>query len=131
MNASRTRAPARAVLALVLTLFLGTAVRAETDDDTGSSSDPGSSGVFPWIAFVMSVAAIGGLAALVRRRQREVAAEDPTGRGRVRAWYCRGCRRDAVGPACRQCGAANPFLDDAPDPAPRPVRPPARHRAAR
>jgi hypothetical protein len=113
MNASRARAPARPALALVLALALGTAARAGGDDDPGSSSDPPPSGGFPWIAFVASVAAVGGLAALVRRREREVAAGDPTGRGRPRAWYCRGCRRDAVGPACRQCGAANPFLDDA------------------
>jgi hypothetical protein len=127
MNASRARAPARPALALVLTLALGAAARAGGDDDPGSSSDPPSSGGFPWIAFVVSVAAIGGLAALVRRREREVAAEDPTGRGRARAWYCRACRQDAVGPACRQCGAANPFLGDAPDPA----RRPSGHRAAR
>jgi hypothetical protein len=116
-------------LALVLALVLGAVARGE-EEDTSSSADPEASGGFRWIAFVLSVAALGGLGYWVRRRQREVAELDPTGRGRINAWYCRECDRDVVGPKCPRCRAANPFLDDGQEAAPGRIRPSARQRAS-
>jgi hypothetical protein len=132
MNSSRTRAraPARLVLALALVLLLSPAARGE-EDTYSSSADPEASGGFPWIAFVLSVAALGGLGYWVRRRQRELALQDPTGRGRPLGWYCRECDRDVVGAKCPRCRAESPFLDDGMEAAPGRIRPSARQRAAR
>ena len=123
MNALQTLAPARLALVLGLALTLTAVARGQDEEyATSSSADPESSGGFPWACFVISVAAIGGLYALVRRRQREAAAEGRWDRGPAANWYCRACDRDVGGPTCPRCRAANPFLDASPDDGPRPGR---------
>ena len=109
MNVLHTLAPARPALALGLVLLLGAAARGQEEDASSTASDPESSGGSSWACFVISVAALGGLYALVRRRQREAAAA--WHRGRLVTWYCRACDRDVSGPACPHCQAPNPFLD--------------------
>lgn len=114
--------PAALALALGLVLALAATARGQLEEPPLPPPDPEAPAGFPWAAFVFSVAVIGGLFALVRRQQRQAAAEGRYDRGRLVTWYCRACDRDVSGPACPRCRAANPFLEPLPDDEPRPSR---------
>jgi hypothetical protein len=79
------------------------------DDSDAAAEEPAAEQGFPWLCFTVSVAALGGLYILVRRREREVEADQRRGGKPAAVWYCRACDRDVSGPECPRCRAANPF----------------------
>jgi hypothetical protein len=89
-------------------MTVGAAARGQEDIyERPTDSEPASEQGFPWICFVMSVATIGGLLALVYRAKRKSLKDGP-GTG----WYCRACDRDVVGQECPYCRAPNVFLHE-------------------
>ena len=101
-----------ALHALALMLLLTAPARGE--DEPVTPADAEADGGFPWLCFVTTVAALGGLYVFVRRRERTVEADERRRRGRLVDWYCRACDRDVTGRACPHCGTANPFGHEPP-----------------
>jgi hypothetical protein len=103
--------PIRA-LALALTLS-ATASAQDLPEPVPPDPEPAAEAGFPWLCFATSVAALGSLYVLVRRREREVGLDRPGVRKPELGWYCRACDRDVTGSECPHCRAPNPFLQDA------------------
>jgi len=95
-------------MAFALTFVPVGTIRGEADSDS-PAEEPAAGQGFPWLCFAVSVAALSGLYVLVRRREREVEADQRRGGKPAAAWYCRACDRDVSGPECPRCRSANPF----------------------
>jgi hypothetical protein len=103
----------RLAWALAVALTVGAAARGENPlEAQPSDPEPAAEAGFPWLCFAVSVAALGGLYGLVRRREREVGADRPGVRRPEPGWYCRACDHDVTGPECPRCHAPNPFLTE-------------------
>jgi hypothetical protein len=98
---------ARLARARALVLAPARLARAQDEED-----DPDGGQRFPWLCFTTSLAAIGGLYVLVRRREEAIEEDLRRGRGPEIGWYCRACDREVTGPECPRCGAENPFLHE-------------------
>jgi hypothetical protein len=99
--------------ALALALTFGAAARGQdpTDEPPPPPEEAEAQG-FPWLCFATSVAGLGGLFWLVRRRERELGLDQPGARRPETAWYCRACDRDVTGSECPRCRAPNPFIHE-------------------
>jgi hypothetical protein len=106
-----SRAPAGWTVALALAL--GAAARGQDlSDAPPPEPDPEAAEQgFPWLCFLTSVATLGGLFVLVRRREQEVHGDRPGIRELGAVWYCRTCDRDVSGKECPHCRAPNIFLN--------------------
>src|SRR3954452_15468623 len=102
----------RPAWALALTLALGAAARGEEDESPPPPQEEAEAQGFPWLCFATSVAGLGGLYWLLRRRERELGLDHPGARRPESSWYCRACDRDVTGPECPRCHAPNPFIHD-------------------
>jgi hypothetical protein len=103
----------RPVWALAVALAVATAARGQdVPDPPPADPEAAAEAGFPWLCFLTSVAALGGLYVLVRRREREVGLDRPGVRKPEPGWYCRACDKDVDGPECPRCHAPNPFLDE-------------------
>jgi hypothetical protein len=121
----RTRILARFALAFALALVPVATTSGQIDAvPRPADSDPDAASGFPWLCFVISVAALVGLYVVVRRRERATEAEYKAGRRPDDVWYCRACDRDVSGPICPHCRAPNPFI-------PEPIEHPPRNHAKR
>jgi hypothetical protein len=101
-----------AAWALALALTFGAAAHGQDEPESPRPDPEAAEQGFPWLCFATSVAALGGLYWLVRRRERELGLDGPGARQPESAWYCRACDRDVTGPECPHCQAPNPFLHE-------------------
>ncbi|MBO0697298.1 MAG: hypothetical protein J2P46_02785 [Zavarzinella sp.] len=109
---------ARAGWTLALALGLAAGAQAQNQFDAPPQDpDPEAAAEheagFPWLCFLTTVAALGGLFVFVRKREREVRGDRPTTPELGSVWYCRTCDRDVSGRECPYCRAPNVFLTDA------------------
>lgn len=101
------------IRALALALALAPAAHGQhLLDAPAPDPEPSEPAGFPWLCFGASVAAIGSLCFLVRRRERELGFDCSGARQPDLGWYCRACARDVTGSECPRCRAANPFIHD-------------------
>jgi hypothetical protein len=99
------------VLAFALTFVPVGSIRGETEPDV-APEEAAAGQEFPWLCFAMSVGTLAGLYILVRRREREIEADQQRGGTSAAVWYCRACGRDVSGSECPRCRAANPFTHE-------------------
>ena len=107
----RTRTVAPLAMAFALAFVPVGTIHGEADPDA-PPEEPAAGQEFPWFCFAVSVAALGGLYVLVRRREQEVEADQRRGGKPAAAWYCRACDRDVSGAECPRCRAASPFVHE-------------------
>jgi len=87
----RTRTVAPLAMALALAFVPVVTIRGEAVPDD-PPEEPAAGQEFPWICFAVSVAAVGALYVQVRRRERQVEADQRRG------------DRDVSGPVCPAAG---------------------------
>jgi hypothetical protein len=109
----RNSARMRWALALVVALTFNIIAHGQDNADPPPvDTEPAAEQGFPWLCFIITVAALVGLYFFVRRREQVVGADHPRGRDMENDWYCQACDRDVSGPECPHCRAANPFIHD-------------------
>jgi hypothetical protein len=107
----RTQTLAPFALAIAGALSPAGPARAQLDE-APPPADAAADRGYPWLCTIMSVAAVGGLFAAVRRRERAVEADRKRGIRPEPVWYCRRCDRDVSGQECPRCQAPNPFAHE-------------------
>src|SRR5262245_20999802 len=95
----RTRTVTPLAMAFALVFVSVGATHGEADPDAKPEGPAAEQG-FPWLCFAVSVAPLGGMYLLVRRRERELEAAQRGGRRAAAVWYCRACHRDVSGLQC-------------------------------